>query len=137
MLTEKEQILQSLREYFGIKVPEAFTYRKVLRIDSDEYYYLTSFYGEGNRTAKVVIVNSNFKVTHFADVRQPLILEKPEAVTAAEAHGAIGELVWKPCKISSSPFYPFWRVSLSDETYYANVDGKIYSETDLDKRRPG
>ncbi len=137
MSNEEHKILETLRRYFGITTANAFSAYRILRIDSNVYYYLASFSDERNKRTKVVIVNSNFEVTQFADVHQLLTLEKPEAVTAAERGGAIVELIWKPCKISYSPFYPFWRVSAGDEIYYVNLNGKHFSETDLDKKRPG
>jgi hypothetical protein len=137
MSNEEHQILEALQQYFDMTTTEDFSSHKILRIDLNGHYYLISFFDKKNGTIKVAIINSNFEVSQFADVHQPLILKKPETVIAAESDGALIELVWRPCKISYSPFYPFWRVSAKDEIYYVDRGGKIYSATDLDKKRPG
>jgi hypothetical protein len=137
MSNEEHQILEILKQYFDMAEIDDFSSHKILRIDLNGHYYLISFFDKRSRMIKVVIVNSNFEVSQFADVQRSLMLEKPETVAAAESGGAIAELVWRPCKISYSPFYPFWQVSVRDEIYYVDFNGKIYSPTDLDKRRPG
>jgi hypothetical protein len=37
-------------------------------------------------------------------------------------------LVWRPCRQSTSPFLPFWRVAVEGRTLYVRADGIMFEE---------
>ena len=37
-------------------------------------------------------------------------------------------MVWKPCKESRSPYYPFYMITIGNRNIYVGYDGKFYSE---------
>ncbi len=45
-----------------------------------------------------------------------------------EAHCVYPTLVWKPCRESFSPFYPFHLVTIGDHRIYIRVDGAVFPE---------
>jgi len=60
---------------------------------------------------------------HDVDKFEELIhIRYPDEVIAES------DLVWKPCKESSSSIYPFRRVTTSKNTYFISMFGEIYNE---------
>lgn len=43
------------------------------------------------------------------------------------------ELVWEPGRLSCSPFYPYWKVSLGKEVCYITQEGKVVKEIGKDE----
>jgi hypothetical protein len=54
---------------------------------------------------------------------------------AALKKGARAELVWKPCRFSLSPLYPFWQVSSETQTVYVDQQGVVWQA--LEPAGPG
>jgi hypothetical protein len=48
---------------------------------------------------------------------------------------ARAELVWRPCRFSRSPLYPFWQVSSGTQTVYVDQQGVVWQA--LEPAGPG
>ncbi len=46
---------------------------------------------------------------------------------------AKAELVWQPGNCSVSPYKPYWRVDISSYIWYVSQEGKVISETNIDR----
>ena len=60
----------------------------------------------------------------YAEAERP-----PDVLPYRVRSGMVGEhpvLVWKPCGQSSSPFLPFYQLSVGDSFVYYRVDGKQF-----------
>src|SRR5262245_16775625 len=125
MELNKNQIREILESYFGIKIQTEIDYISVFRLDSGNFYYLTSFEKNGKINLSI-IYEYDHKVGEFAEVLYPLDFSKPIAVSNAQNLGGAVQLVWKPCKISYSPFYPFWKVDLGNKSFYVDKDENIF-----------
>ena len=53
--------------------------------------------------------------------RWPLPPGVPDPLTAAD-------VVWKPCRQSTSRFLPFWRFQIEGQAVYVRADGVLYTE---------
>lgn len=53
-------------------------------------------------------------------------LPKPVAVLNAENTGGKIQLAWKPCRISYSPVYPFWKVEVNNKIFYVDTKNNVY-----------
>jgi hypothetical protein len=51
-----------------------------------------------------------------------------QLVIRKEAHCLYPTLVWRPCRESLSPFYPFHMVTVGNHRIYIRVDGKVFTE---------
>jgi len=128
MSVPEKKIKNVLRAQFGDVVPKEISIFKVLKLDSGQFYYLISFVNTS--TGKIHVVNlneSNLAISSYAEVDNPLIIIKPQKVADAEkAGGTVVELVWTPCAISFSSFYPFWRVQSREKVFYVDMDNNAY-----------
>lgn len=51
-----------------------------------------------------------------------------QLVFRAGAYCVYPTLVWKPCRESLSPFYPFHMITVGDHRIYVRVDGQVFTE---------
>jgi hypothetical protein len=67
---------------------------------------------------------------------RPLQLEEPfgRIKIRREAYCLYPTLVWKPCRESLSPFYPFHMFSIGSHKIYVRIDGQIFTKLHDDVR---
>ena len=53
---------------------------------------------------------------------------KGRLIVRKEAYGLYPTLVWKPCRESLSPYYPFHMITVSDFRIYIRVDGHLFTK---------
>jgi hypothetical protein len=121
----------------------------VQRLDrQDSWYYVVTF-GAGDReTARILIDAFDGTLGEATGISKEgdslkRYMSAPDALTrllAKTEHGSdwlpfrvrggtVGEhpvLVWKPCGQSSSPFLPFYQLSVGDSFVYYRVDGEMF-----------
>jgi hypothetical protein len=66
-------------------------------------------------------------VVDVTNERNPIVI-RPEAFAQYPA------LVWKPCRESLSPFYPFHMFTVGSRQIYVRVDGAVFTELHVDGR---
>lgn len=104
---------------------------KVKRADRASDWYSLVIFGEPERTAAALaIVN-----VETGDVESwvrggvtPIAVESDAAARLAGAPDAEVELVWRPGRVSKSPFYPFWAVHSQQGTRYVDQQGNVWDE---------
>ncbi|MGH3104479.1 MAG: hypothetical protein ACRDN6_10350 [Gaiellaceae bacterium] len=131
----------------------------VERLDRrDSYYYLVPMAASARRMAAIVSVDAR-----FGDYQQAVAFPEPgpnfldaldpEAVLKLVLNRAIdlgrdgGQLVlrpdlfclypvlvWKPCRESLSPYYPFRMITVGSQRIYIRSDGEIFTELHDDGR---
>lgn len=142
-----EPILMKNKELAEIyRLSIAGTPIKVKRIDrADSDYYLVPFYRNlaGNKKAASLVIIVDVKEGIFKElgwtanpVQYSLITEEEALVLAlkyvktlrgATAKGPItAELVWAP-SLSSSPYYPVWRIKIGSKVIFVNQNRGIQS----------
>ncbi len=129
----------------------------VQRLDrTDEFYYIVP-YGLDEATPLSVIVNAGrseyrqsiigdpgstvFSSRSAEEVAREVVgrrFELPERLGSVlvrpEAVSQYPTLVWKPCRQSLSPYYPFHMFTVGRTSIYVRVDGEIFTQlTDWDK----
>ena len=104
----------------------------------DEAYYLVVF-GEPQSTIVVAAVDiTTGEIMIYA--RSPgvgphlQINAEMAAQIAGFPAGTPAELVWKSCKGSRSPLYPFWEISYQNKTVYIDQQGCVWQSVDLSDR---
>ena len=124
---------------------QARSFVKVRRTDKEEsFYYLIPFdkYINGQfLTYAAIIINSedgSFKEASW--VEAPTRFVQVSRGKAAEIllfgypnlqnDKLSFELVWKPGKISSSPFYPYWRAVSEPSVYYITQNGEVLKDAE-------
>lgn len=120
----------------------------VQRLDRrDEFYYLIEVHQEGRPSAilRGDGLHGTFQgALSLAGVERLPIIEREAAVAAARAaaidledgsgrlrlrEGAFSispTLVWRPCRESRSPYYPFHQITIGAVTIYVGYDGRVY-----------
>ena len=111
---------------------------KVRRIDRGEsFYYIVPFdknvRGELLTSLAIIVDAERGYFKEVLWVKKPVryvIISKKEAIklvlkeTGFSHNGQIeAELVWEPCGVSYSPFFPFWKVIVDKEDYFVTYDG--------------
>jgi len=65
-------------------------------------------------------------------VPQMIISPRQAAEAASDSIGrrltGAPELVWQPCRESSSPLRPFYRVRAAEHDLFVSIDGQVYEE---------
>jgi hypothetical protein len=64
------------------------------------------------------VVGKRFELPRFAG----RLLVRPEALCLGPV------LVWKPCRESLSPYWPFYQVRVGGHTIYIRIDGAVFTE---------
>jgi hypothetical protein len=108
---------------------------RVRRIDwPGKAYYLIVF-GDAEATVAVAAIDAMSADVMASAVIQGagphLTVDADRALRKARLRGAQAELVWKPCRASLSPLYPFWQVSSGTETVYIDQQGAVWTTLDL------
>jgi len=127
----------------------------------NDYYYIVPILEESETVQALVSIDARFghlREAAFAQgINMPLIfnlITSEEVKTRLlklkriELHGEKGvltihpeamciypTLVWKPCKQSLSPYWPFYMVTIGSQKLYMRIDGELFSE--LEPSRPG
>ena len=124
----EEKIKTGLLKHTGENTFDDLSIHKVLKLDSNQYYYLLSFTDKVRRIKKVLIMNDgSLEVTQSAEVRDAPIITTPAIVRdLGSSIEAQTQLVWQPSRISFSPYYPFWRVQSGTETFYVDMNNRVY-----------
>jgi hypothetical protein len=123
----------------------------VRRLDQpDSYYYIVPLQRGGRRTTIVGRVDARYGTYRGALMptggRAPYALIEPRAALQrvldkrVELPGRRGRirirkeavclfpvLVWRPCRESLSPYWPFYMLTVGDETIYIRVDGEVFT----------
>jgi len=140
----------------GVHADEPFLVQRLDR--SDSYYYLVPLRSEGE-SAILASVDARFGVYLQAAVFprfDELLLnygERDSLLDRVEAHRPVLEalrngritlrrealsvapaLVWRPCRESLSPFYPFYLITLGTQRLYLRVDGQLFTRLTLTGR---
>jgi hypothetical protein len=95
-------------------------------------YYLVVL-GAPDQSSGVATVDAvSGEITHLATlpaVRPHLEVDESRARSLAGAHDQDRtELIWFPSRISMSPLYPFWSVTLEDgKSVYVDQSGNVYT----------
>ena len=147
--TEQLGALRTSRLRAAVQAVEAKVALLVQRLDDpDLYYYIVTFQGAAKETARVVVdaFDGTFRqatgIEREGDSLAPYVpptaalsrLQSeaeiaPDALRFRVRAGTVGQhpvLVWKPCKQSTSPFLPFYQLSVGDSFVYYRVDGKEF-----------
>lgn len=104
----------------------------VQRLDRADRYFLVAL-GEGTENVGLATVGANSgEIQTSARItggKELNCLDAREAIRLAGFHDdAVAELVWQPCRISQSPFDPFWEVRSPDATAYVDQRGKVWTK---------
>ena len=126
----------------------------VQRLDRrDEFYYLVTLHTDGKASA-VVRADALDGSLHGAlaltgDVHTPIIGREAAVAAAKNARIDFGDgfgaaplregaysvhptLVWRPCRESRSPYYPFHMITIGARSIFVGYDGQVFPElTDL------
>jgi hypothetical protein len=120
----------------------------VHRLDRpDEYYYLVTL-ARGKATTALVRLDAlrgTFLGAHAAsESAGPAIIDREAALRIVRGRtvdfgGDLGRipiregafcfypaLVWRPCRESRSPYYPFYQLTVGSSLIYVGVDGRVY-----------
>jgi len=73
--------------------------------------------GVDSKRALALILNRTQELENFGG----RVLVRPETVCTCET------LVWKPCRESLSPFFPFYRFTAGGTTLYVRIDGAVFT----------
>lgn len=128
----------------------------VQRLDRrDEYYSITPMTDNNEQALALVANDARFGVYQQAtqvssgiDLRnywrsqdellkrlleRPIWLKEPEGrlVIRPESLCACPHLVWRPCRESLSPYWPFYLLSAGGQSIYMRVDGAIFTHLTL------
>ena len=141
--------LRSSRLRVALDSVEAKLAYLVQRLDDpDLYYYIVTFQASAKETARVVVDAFNGTLRQASGIERegdslkpyipaPAALARlhsyaevaPDALRFRVRTGTVGQhpvLVWKPCKQSTSPFLPFYQLSIGDSFVYYRVDGEEF-----------
>ncbi|MEO8769841.1 MAG: C39 family peptidase [Ferruginibacter sp.] len=132
----------------------------VQRLDrTDSYYYIVPFNTSENRSSALVSIDAR-----FGDYKQSVLLPEPtdhlsgaydrkkitknilnnrfssdddkegRFIVRPEAYCLYPTLVWKPCRESLSPFWPFHMYTIGSRHIYVRIDGTIFTQLHDDLR---
>jgi hypothetical protein len=107
----------------------------IRRLDQrDRGYYLVPWISKDGIVLVIEVDGLKGTVAGFSTLpqAQPSLVIKPEEAIAIVSSDlgrkAIGEpqLVWRPCRESSSPLRPFYEVKTGEGEVYVGMDGHVY-----------
>ncbi len=118
----------------------------VERLDRDDYYYIVPCQREQGITARLSVnaISGRFMEASAIEVEgltlppyvEPVLpslfgtsFDLPALRSRILRPGTVGRhpvLVWKPCKESTSPFRPFYLLTVGDQVVYWRVDGTTF-----------
>ena len=107
-----------------------------------EKYYSIVWSGENLEKEKKLFLidktDESLQLLQSAAVRIMPSYSKPSTLVALEKKtGTKGTAVWKPCRLSYSPFYPFWKIVEDNKVLFIDANNKLYSENEISKESPG
>ncbi len=123
----KKNIQLLLTRESGVNVSaDDFTVQLVSRPDTSDFYYLVILKADTG-PLKGFILGPDLLIRQSAAMGKAPDLSKPPRVFELEKNtGAKARLVWMPCEISLSPFYPFWEVSSGEKKVYVDFDNRLF-----------
>jgi len=124
----EEKIKTGLLKHTGENTFDDLSIHKVLKLDSNQYYYLLSFTDKARRVKRALIMNDgSFEVAQSAEVTDTPTITTPAIIRGLESSGeARVQLVWQPSRISFSPYYPFWRVQSDAGIFFVDMNNRTY-----------
>jgi hypothetical protein len=103
-----------------------FTVQLVSRPDTSDFYYLVILKADSG-PVKGFILGPDLSIRQSAGMDQVPDLSKPPRVAELEKNtGTQVRLIWMPCEISFSPFYPFWEVRSDEKKVYVDLDNRFF-----------
>jgi hypothetical protein len=129
-LSERKAI-DSARQRLGLEPGARAHAFRVLRADLPGGVYHLIVFGEPNAALGVAAVDAaTGEVTNWASLPGTGPHALLDAETAIRRAGfparSHAELVWRSSRISRSPLYPFWQVSMDKKTVYVDQQGTIW-----------
>jgi hypothetical protein len=114
----------------GLAPDVPLQYWRVRRIDRPEASYFLLAFGEPDGVialATVGILSGMMQSSAKLAGRGPhLTVDAAGAIQrAGAAASSKAELVWRPCDLSRSPFYPFWEVQSKEGRVYVDQSGRV------------
>lgn len=116
---------------------------KVKRIDkvSNDYYIVpfNKMISGGSKTSAVLVIDAlggNFREASWVDIPVKynlrtkneaikFLLNSTKQLKISNISKIEAELIWSPCKNSSSPYYPFWKIKIGAKTWLVYQNGVI------------
>lgn len=130
MEATEQHIIDIVQQHFKVSHLNDLHINKVTRLDSPGGYFLASFKADGDPGYRIAIIDEQEdKVVQSAMVQQVNdlnVYNKLEEL-GIQKDAAI-RLVWKPSKLSFSPFYPFFEVKTVDDSFYLTQEGQQFRE---------
>ena len=113
----------------------------VFNLQTEKYYFIV-WSGENlEKETKLFLIDKtdeSLQLLQSAAVRQIPSYSKPSILIALEKKtGTTGMAVWKPCRLSYSPFYPFWKIIEDNKVLFIGANNKLYSDNEISKESPG
>ena len=123
----KKNIELLLSRESGVNVgADDFTVQLISRPDISDFYYLVILKADTG-PLKGFILGPDFLIRQSAGMDKAPDLSKPARVSELEKNtGTKARLVWMPCEISFSPFYPFWEVDSGEKKVYVDLDNRLF-----------
>ena len=127
------EVVSRARRTLGLSETVPARAWRVERLDqAGEAYYLVIFGPEpvpvgvatvdvrtGDVSSSVRLTGENFHLT----------VDEQKAARLSGLRDVVSQgLVWKPCRASFSPLYPFWRISTVTKTVYVDQHGRVWDE---------
>jgi hypothetical protein len=113
----------------------------VFNLQTEKYYFIVWSSDNLEKETKLFLIDKtsgSLQVLQSAAVRLVPSYSKPSTLDALEKKtGTTGIAVWKPCRLSYSPFYPFWKIVEDNKVLFIDANNKLYSENEISKETPG
>ena len=100
-------------DYYLVTAESDFQTTHVLQIDADSGFLMSITPVSTNATYHILSIEEALRI-----VRE---------VTGIP-YEPVGRLVWRPCRESTNPIFPFYEFSLNENHIYVDISGRIYSE---------
>lgn len=133
-----DEAVRKAKEKLGLS--ESFSGKawEVRRLDRPSTtYYLVEIKDAGAVVAIVVVNTNTGEIDTFARLsgaKSPIQLDAQTAIELTAEKGTVqAELVWMPCTISKSPFYPFWEVKTPTTIKYVDQRGQVFDRFEIEK----
>jgi hypothetical protein len=126
---------QAIRRARSRLILDSLIPAQVLRVDSQTGAYFLVIFGKARAAvgiAAVDIITGEIMIhAGLPGTESFILLDKEKAIRCAGfSAGAKAELIWKSCKVSRSPLYPFWKISHKTKTVYVNQQGMVFRSLD-------
>jgi hypothetical protein len=120
--------IASARKALGLAPTVTAIVHRVVRLDRAAEGYDLVVFGDEDAALGVAAVADTGAVMSAARVfaRRHLVINAVRAVQVAKLGEASAELVWKPCQVSRSALYPFWRVTGTGGTRFVDQQERCW-----------